>query len=367
MNKRIEILKRFGKVSVVHLKRKKQDIWSPVHNDIEHYAYEMDLPQSRQILRRMAVSSVAQRWLYGKLEQLRPDLVYTEGLDTLMAAVKYKRRHPVKILYEAADLREIFISTPRSRVKRLVKAVVERTEAACFSKVDGLVVTSPKFYDVHFSRLISRDKTCFLPNTPDLSAFRDYRKKRGGAFTIGFIGGIRYLQQMQMLADAVKDTDMHARFAGAGDARNDRERIMDYCRENANVSFSGKYAYDREIAGLYGMVDCVYSVYDADNPNVRIALPNKLYEAVYCELPIIVARGTYLAELVEEWGVGVAVDHRDGHELKAVLHRLSTDQEYYNGFVRHCRLHKAEIDLEKYNRRLSEMVLKLAGSCGSGA
>ena len=98
----------------------------------------------------------------------------------------------------------------------------------------------------------------------------------------------------------------------------------------------------------------IYSVYDADMTNVRVALPNKLYEAIYCERPIIVAKGTYLAELVERWGVGVAVDHREPKELTAVLQRMRDDAGYYQAFCYRCREQKKIADTETYNKLLKD-------------
>ena len=89
----------------------------------------------------------------------------------------------------------------------------------------------------------------------------------------------------------------------------------------------------------------MYSVYDADMQNVRVALPNKLYEAVYCEIPLIVAKNTYLAQLVDEWGVGLAVDHKNKDELVEALHRLQSDQAIDKCIEQNCRGRKNEVDL----------------------
>lgn len=159
----------------------------------------------------------------------------------------------------------------------------------------------------------------------------------GGTFTIGFIGGIRYINQMKMLVDVAGELGCNVLFAGAGGTSGDYEEIKKYCAGKDYVLFTGKYDYEKEIAQLYGRVDCVYAVYDADNPNVRIALPNKLYESIVCELPIVVAKDTYLSELVQKWGVGVAVSHNNKGELKDKFERLMNDKEYYDNIVAHCK------------------------------
>ncbi len=249
--------------------------------------------------------------------------MYTVSLDTLLIAAFYRFFHRrTRIVLEIADVRETFLKGDGGIRRKLISGLEKRL----YPKVQLLVLTSEQFYHHYYNRYFPIEKVAVVPNVPDLSAFRDYKRKQSGPFTVGFIGGIRYLDQMKMLVDAAEVTGVRVLFAGAGGTTNDMEAITSYCQGKSHVDFTGKYHYDQDIARLYGMVDCVYAVYDADNPNVRIALPNKLYEAAYCGLPIIVARGTYLAEVVERNGLGYVVDHREETELVELFKKLNTEE-----------------------------------------
>lgn len=336
INKRIEVFKRFADTSVICTRRSSQNIWEPAQ-DVKHIIFDIDLPSAKHIVKRVIVSRSFRKRALENLEELQPDLIYAEGLDSLMIAGAYQKRHPVKVFFEVADLRENYIVKPKNPVKRLLTDVLLRKEKKAFRSVDHLVVTSPKFYDLHYRNLIPKDRMLFIPNAPDQSVFASYKKKDNGRFTVGFIGGIRYIKQMKNLVDAANKTDADVLFAGSAFNPAEYEEIKRYCEGMPNVTFTGRYNYDAEIAGLYGKVDCVYAVYDADNPNVRIALPNKLYESILCELPIIVAKGTYLSELVEANGIGVSVFHRDETELIEALQKLKTEPEYREQIAGNCR------------------------------
>ena len=342
MNKRIEVFKSEADVHVICTRRASQNVWEPTQ-DVDHIIFDIDLPSAKHIVKRYVVSQDFQKKALAKLEEMKPNVIYAEGLDTLIIAGKYKQKHDVRIVFEVADLRENYITKPKKAVDRAITAVLLRREKKAFKNVDFLVVTSPKFYDMHYNALISKDKMLFIPNAPDAEVFKSYQKHEGD-FTVGFIGGIRYLDQMKMLVDAAGDAGCKVLFAGAGGTSSDYEQIQAYCKGKDYVSFTGRYDYNSQIAGLYGMVDCVFAVYDADNPNVRIALPNKLYESILCELPIIVAKGTYLEELVKEWGVGVSVSHKDKSELFETLRKLMNDQAFYDGIVEGCRKQKGGLD-----------------------
>ncbi len=353
INKRIEIYKKIADVHVICARRKSQNIWEP-SQDVNHIIIDFDLPTSKHILQRAVMSRNFQSLVYKKLVSLCPDLIYAEGLDCLSIADKYKKDHRVKVVFEVADLRESYIEMPKSLLSRVITKAVLFKEKHCFKSVNQLVVTSPKFYELHYYELIDKDKVLFIPNIPDSEVFRNYKKKTEGQFTVGFIGGIRYIQQMKMLVDAANRIRCNVLFAGAGGSIEEYREIQEYCKGMSNVVFTGKYNYDTEIANLYGLVDCVYAVYDASNPNVRIALPNKLYESIICELPIIVSEDTYLSELVTSWGIGVSIDCCDLSALVETLKELKDNSHLQKSLIENIRKLKNKTIMNNNNQLLLE-------------
>ena len=358
INKRIMVAKRCGEVAVFCIRRTAQNLWEPCFDDVMYEIIQTDLPTAKHLLMRLAKSiKEFQRPAMKFLDCHMPQVIVLEGLDALSVAKKYKKRHSLsRIIYEVADLRECFIEKPSSVFSRLLTFIIRLREHHLFTCVDYLIVTSEKFYEYHYKTLLPQDRVIFLPNAPDPIPFAGYRKKDKGRFTVGFIGGLRYIKQMKMLVDIAEQVNCDVLFAGGAFSPNEYEEIMTYCSNKDFAKFFGKYDYNDEIANLYGMVDCVYSVYDADNANVKIALPNKLYEAILCELPIIVAKGTYLSEMVEKWGVGVSVSATNPQELEMAIKKLSTDSNYYTALENNCRLHKPDISLERYSDKLAHCI-----------
>lgn len=355
LNKRIEFFKQKSFTQVICVRRASQNIWEPTQ-DVEHTVFDIDLPSAKHIIKRYISSQEFQKKALNKLNEIKPNVIYAEGLDTLIIASQYKKNHNVRIVFEVADLRENYIVKPKKLINRLITRELLRKEKNIFKNVDFLVVTSPKFYDMHYNSLISKDRLLFIPNAPNIEVFKSY-KRHEGEFTVGFIGGIRYLHQMKMLVDVSEKIQCNVLFAGAGGTSSDYADIQNYCSNKENVTFTGRYDYNSQIASLYGKVDCVFAVYDADNPNVRIALPNKLYESIYCELPIIVAKGTYLSELVEKYGVGISVSHKDPEELEKGIIQLKTDKEFYDALVENCRNAKEKLLKTSDEDKLKNVVI----------
>jgi len=358
MNKRINLLKSIYKTTLVFWNRKTVEIWNSVHTDIETKEISISAAYANPLKRIISTCMFAIEAIRYLIKS-NSKFIYTENIDMLVICSFYSffKKNKPRIIYEIADLHTMIIDEPKSLFKRILRTVLITIEKRlCCRYVDLLVLTSDKYYDIYFKEFFSKERILIIPNMPNLYAFSSYLRKVNGKFTVGFIGAVRYKTQMKILLKAAENCGINVLFAGAGLD----DEIKNLCIEKQNVEYYGKYDFDSDIASLYGKCDCIYSVYDADLKNVRVALPNKLYEAIYCELPIIVAKGTYLAELVESMGIGVAVSHTDSIELEQVLTKLALDKSYYNSLVDACNKQKFNINIEPYNIQLKTAIEDLS-------
>lgn len=357
INKRISLLKKQFQLSLLYWNRDRNFQYKVEHNDIENK--EIVVPANfGNALNRIVPTFTFARSVIKELNRIKPDIIYVGNVDMLSIIWIYYRKCRIKpkVIYEVADLHTLIIDKHKNPIKKYTSFILRAMEKKLCNIIDMLVLTSEKFHTLYYSEFIPASKVFIMPNIPSPEPFKAYKRKENKeSFTVGFIGAVRYKEQMRMLINAMKNSGIKVFFAGAG---NDDE-IERLTLDNNGVEYHGKYNYETEIAKLYGQVDCIYSVYDADLNNVRIALPNKLYESIYCELPIIVAKGTYLSELVEEMGVGIAVNHRNAEELKEVIFKLSNDNKYYNSIIDNCKSNKEFVNISKYNEQLATRIQEL--------
>ncbi|MBP3197165.1 MAG: hypothetical protein J6N21_09200, partial [Butyrivibrio sp.] len=77
---------------------------------------------------------------------------------------------------------------------------------------------------------------------------------------------------------------------------------------------------------VYSSFDIVACNYDATGPNERIAEPNKLYEAIFYNKPILVSNNTFLGTKVKKMGVGYIIDTSNDTSIKEFLNTLDRDE-----------------------------------------
>lgn len=131
--------------------------------------------------------------------------------------------------------------------------------------------------------------------------------KNKANLNIGFLGYVRYFDVNSRLINAFKNSDKFS-FTYIGLPFQDCD-LEGFCKENniSNVKFMGRYE-NSEKAKLYKDIDIINSIYSLDSQEVQPAIPNRLYDAALFKKPIITAKGTYLSEIVEEYGLGISID-----------------------------------------------------------
>lgn len=357
--KRVDLEKQLGDVHLICWDRGTTKLNTPTEDGYTAHVIKIDAKDNP--LKRL-IPYQRFRVIAGKLlDSIQPDLIHVQALDMLSIACSYKKRakHPVKIIYEIADLHRLLVDKQSTIIGSAAQKYLLSLDRRLESQYDMLVLTSMKYYDVYFKDFVAKEKVFYMPNVPNLSAFQTYKKKESGPFTVGYIGGIRYKNEIKLLLSAAEQCNVNLMLAGFEDEPIEIEPL---CKGKPNIEWIGRFNFEKQAAELYGKCDVMYSVYDADMHNVRVALPNKLYEATCCEMPLIVAQNTYLAQVVEEWGVGVAVDHKSVDELAEVLCDLRDHPEEREQIAANCRKHTDELDLERYNAQLKERVLAILDS-----
>ena len=283
----------------------------------------------------------------------KPDVIHAANLDMLMIAVFYKNfyQSTLKIVYEVGDLPKYAFVDRVSSPRHVIAKTIQTIEKALVSGISKIVLTSPYFWERYYSLFVDEDKYLFIPNAPLKRVFSEYEKQVHESFTIGFIGSVRYVTQLKMLVDVVGEVNNNASVLIAGSGPGYQEMVK-YCENKEWVEIYGPYNYEREIVKLYQQVDCVYSVYDTSLDNVQIALPNRLYEAIVCELPIIAAEHTVLGEFIKENKIGATVKDDNKEDLKRVLSKWASDRDLMGYYAQNCRLIKDRYYYENNSDRL---------------
>ena len=321
LNKRIKSLSSFFDDFLVVFWRRDYGCGFSVDRSIKVEYKSIEAKNQRSLFRRFVDTKRLAYETNGILLSEGPDLIYVSAIEGMIPALKHKRMHGSKIILELGDL------PAQSYLSRMhfASSTLEKYLNNLVAQADGLVLTSPYFYSDYYKNLtkIKHEDVFVFENVPERSVFSVFEKEPHDNLVVAFVGGIRYFESLQSLFAACSENNhIEILVAGMGP---DYERVLKEANRYTNVKLTGRYNYSEEIAAIYSKVDLVYSVYSTDNLNEQLALPNRLYESIVCEIPILVAKNTRLEEYVKHLGVGFSVRDKDVGGLKDLINRIVSD------------------------------------------
>jgi len=193
-----------------------------------------------------------------------------------------------KIIYEIGDIRSTSFIT-----RTLEKFIVSKS---------SLVIVTSKGFKEHLQKeyslnddhfLILENKIVHTPRTKKSN-------RKDTDLVIGIIGFLRYEKPLRYLSDFSKKHRISLSVYGDGPYK-------DLFTNNPYANFHGPFKNPDDLDAIYSAIDINYTVYDNESLNVRLALPNKLYESMAYQVPMIVASNTFLEKCVQKHSLGDSV------------------------------------------------------------
>lgn len=185
----------------------------------------------------------------------------------------------------------------------------------------GLVLTSRYFArDYYHGRGAITDSSrvyvienkvhwCFSGRRPLLASrpLLQPHAPRDGPIRVGLLGLLRYAEPIGYLLRYAQAYPQRIVVECHGDGPL-ATTIAQCADRSSRIRFHGSFKNPEDLQSLYAGIDVNFAVYDGDRLNVRLALPNKLYESAFFQVPILACRGTAAARVARRWGMGSSIE-----------------------------------------------------------
>lgn len=229
----------------------------------------------------------------------KDNLVYYFGIDV---AIIGRLLISNKYVYEEADLVHTYIGN------KLISFILEKIDCRIIKKSAISVMTSEGFAKFHFGNNIPQ-QVLIIPNklNKDILKYKSVQANEINLSHIkfGFVGALRFMSVYnfcKVIVDRFPQHEFHVYGIMSDD--NKFSKFLS-C---SNFYYHGIFKNPSDLPDVYSGIDIVVSTYDNELVNVQYAEPNKLYEAIYFEKPIVVSTNTFLFEKVKKMNVGYGVN-----------------------------------------------------------
>ena len=240
----------------------------------------------------------------------------------LFRSIGYIKLKKIPYIYEESDLAHTYINN------RILRGILEKIDLEIIKKSFVTVLTSEGFAKYHFGSIIPNNISLIPnrlnPTIVDL-ALKEKRTFDINSINFGFVGAVRFKAIYDFAEFIGKNYSQHT-FHFFGACNRKEKPLFDKLKIYPNIIFHGAFSNPVDLPIIYSQIDLVVSTYDVQFENVRYAEPNKLYEAIYFNTPIIVSEGTFLSEKIYKIDAGFAVNTNKTESLEKFISSISEEK-----------------------------------------
>lgn len=191
---------------------------------------------------------------------------------------------------------------------------------------------------------VNKSKFRTLPNIPSFT-FQNLKscllttKKDTGIINLSYVGVLAYNRGIE---DILNFTSQNKNYtldiAGFGVLDS---LVSKFSTEFSNINFHGKVKYTKGLK-IMSKSDLIIALYYTKNKNHLFAAPNKYYESLFLEIPLITSKNTLVGNKVEYFDTGYTFDEKNDNmndffssisNIKSKVNNCKV--EFYNSKVQH--------------------------------
>jgi len=342
-------------VTIVMGKRESQSSFEDKGNFIVYRIFDDAFPTSLYPHKRIA----AIKTLYRFFKDKHFDLYHCHDAPTLPFGYRLAKRDNAKLIYDAHD---VFF---KPRTKRSLKYNIAYTfarmgERKYIGKADAVITVSGLLAQ-ELKRVHRLERTPLsILNTREYTEVKkcDFIREQLGlpdeSIILFFQGGYspsRGIERMVKIAHLVGKPFV---LALAGPAMLERFA-------GGNVFYLGFLEPEYELLEATASADIGFYLPDTNDVDIHFSLPNKFFDFILAELPMVVSDAPEMKKFVEKYGFGAAVDPNDTDAVVSAVKRLAFDRNFYNLVKRNMHEKKHLFCWENEEKKLLELYERVLG------
>ena len=266
--------------------------------------------------------------LFFKLLFLKKDILLANDLDTLLPNYLISKLFSKKMVY---DSHELFTEVPELTSRPLIRNVWLNLENFVFPKLKNVYTVNHKIASIYSEKYkipvkIIRNVAPKLPNKNTNHAFAEQIK--GSKKMLILQGsGINMDRGAEEAVSMMQYLDHFILYIiGGGEVFENLKALTQKYKLENKVFIKNKIPY-AELLKYTKIADLGLSLDKGTNLNYEYSLPNKVFDYIQCNTPILTSNRKVIAELVEKNNIGKVTKTHDPKELANIVKSILTDYE----------------------------------------
>lgn len=276
----------------------------------------------------------------------KAELIFAEDVYTLPFVVLFAKLKKAKVCY---DSREIYAHIAGLSKRKNVQAFWKWIEKS-FIKCVNVILTTGELDSIFIEKEYNLKGTIVIRNLPlakEISEsfdFRDYFKLSKDKKILLYQGVILPGRGLSLIFDVMNYLkDCVLIILGDGEYREYYQTVVREKKLNDKVFFFGKIKQEELLKYTSG-ADIGLAIIENISLSYFYALPNKMFEYIYCGLPVIASNLPQMKAVIDGYQVGLTVNAENHEEIIDAINLLVNDEEQRNKFIANCRTASLELN-----------------------
>lgn len=287
-------------------------------------------------------------WLKKHREEY--DVIHAFDFDTGWIAKKIAKKYDKKFVYHVLD----FYADSHFSQKGILRGIIKKLEFSVINKADATIVCTEKRKE-QIKGSCPR-KLMVIHNTPKFDIHNIHSEivvKPSKKWKIVYVGVFTKGRLLEELSQIVKENPdlLELHIGGYGEQE---ALIKKYAENSENIFYYGKLKYS-DVLALEKQCDIMTAIYDPNIPNHKYAAPNKFYESLALNKPIIMAKDTGFDDFFDAHNIGCLIEYNK-NSLEEGIKRLAERLKLrLNAEIGNDEIYRTYFSWEIMARRIEEL------------
>jgi glycosyltransferase involved in cell wall biosynthesis len=259
-------------------------------------------------------------FIFKELNRSAPDVVHCADFDTCPPGFFYARLKGIPVIFDVYDYYTDLL--PFTDVAGAIRQIFKKVEDWFARTADFLIIADESRYK---QMDISPDERTYIVKNSPSDVYEKKPQINDDAFVVYYGGGVDASRCIHTMIEAVMSIDGVRLIVQGSCPKDYAMHLEDVARGNDHIKLDLRFTPHEEIMENLSRSDATFAIYDPKVLNNRYASANKLFEAMCCMKPVIVAKGTSMDRVVEEDECGLVVRHDSVDDFIRALERLKND------------------------------------------
>ena len=258
-----------------------------------------------------------------ELIKLRPDIINSIDLDTILGCYKAKQKLGCRITHDA---HEIYYEVPELLNKPVKKGIWKLLAKRYLPKIDVNYTVNQSLKN-HYESAYKQSYEV-IRNVP--SAEQSQAKKTKPKInnkTLIYLGVLNKGRGIEIAISAMRElTEYKLLLVGEGD---NSQQLRESAANLSNVKFLG-YRQPQELAELLEEASIGLNILQAESLNYKLSLANKFFDYMHAGLPSINMAYPEYQHIISQYTVGLMIESYDEKALVSAIRQLENREKYYD-------------------------------------